>query len=201
VAAWAILGVTTSGYTPVHDAVSRLGAVRAPTRPAMSAGFVAYGTGMVLFGVALRSSVPGPAWASAVTTGVAAWGVAAFPLGWSVDMVHDTCAVLGYLSLASLPLLAAGPLARSDHRRWARWSVAVGLVSGACLAATALDPIHGLSQRAGLTVADLWVAALAIGLLVGRPGAPAPGPGGDGATNSGARSGWAPGRRAGSFES
>jgi hypothetical membrane protein len=201
VAAWAILGATTSGYSPVHDAISRLGAARAPTRPAMTAGFVAYGTGLVLFGVALRPRLPGPAWISAVITGVAAWGVAAFPLGSSVDSVHNACAVLGYLSLAAIPMLAAPPLARNNGRRRARWSVAVGLVAGACLLATAYDPLHGLSQRAGLTVADMWVAALAIDLLVGRPDAPASGPPSDGATNSGARSGWAPGRRTGTFES
>jgi hypothetical membrane protein len=172
VAAWAILGLTASGYSPVDDAISRLGAVGAPTRPAMTAGFVAYGMGLVLFGMALRSILPGGAWASAIVTGVAAWGVAAFPLGSAAgDPLHDAFAVLGYLSLLSVPLLAAPELARNHHRRWAACSVAVGIVSGACLLATAIDPVHGLSQRAGLTIADAWVIAFAIALLLGRPGA------------------------------
>ena len=55
VTAWAALGAGAGGYDPARDAISRLAALGAPTRPAMTAGLLALAAGMGLYGVkALR---------------------------------------------------------------------------------------------------------------------------------------------------
>lgn len=166
VAAWSILGARTSGYSPTEDAISKLAASGAPTQAAMTAGFVVFGTGLPFFASALRRSLPGPAWALAAATGAATLGVAATPLGSGApDSLHGAFAAVGYATLAAVPLLAARPLAARGRRRWAMWSVVAGATSAAFLAATVLGPRHGLFQRAGLTVTDVWVVAFAVDML------------------------------------
>lgn len=166
VAAWWVLGARTPDYSATRDAISRLAATGAPTQAAMTAGFVAFGTGLPLFGLALRRNLRGPAWALATATGAATLGVAATPLGSPArDTVHGAFAALGYATLAGVPLSAAGPLAGAGRRGWSRFSVVAGLTSAACLVATTLGPRHGLFQRAGLTVGDIWVAAFSVDLI------------------------------------
>ena len=43
ISAWVIGGATKDGYSPVHDAISRLAAIGSSARPLMTAGFVAFG--------------------------------------------------------------------------------------------------------------------------------------------------------------
>ncbi len=178
VTAWSVLGVTTSGYSSVDDAISRLAASDAPTRRAMSAGFGVFGAGMILYGAALRTALPGRAWTLAVATGVATLGVAALPLETSAgDRPHQVAAVTGYATLTALPVAAAVSLGRSGRRAWARYSVATGVVSAVCLLASALGPGEGLFQRAGLAVVDVWVVASAIDVLRRPDGCAGPGRG------------------------
>ena len=167
VTAWAVGGAVARNYSPVDDAISRLAAVDAPTRALMTGGFIVFGLGVPLYGTALRDRLPGPAWASAVATGVATLGVAAFPLDHSptVDLVHGAFASVGYATLAGVPLLAARPLRADGHTRAATASLAVGAFAGACLLATLTGTRHGLLQRAGLTAGDAWIAASAVWLL------------------------------------
>ena len=174
VAAWAVGGAVARDYSPVEDAISRLAAVDAPTRALMTSGFVAFGVGVPLYGLALRDRLPGPAWGSAVATGLATLGVAAFPLDRSatVDLVHGAFASVGYATLAAVPLFAARPLRDEGHRRAAAASLAVGAVSGICLVATLAGRRHGLLQRAGLAAGDVWIVASALWLL--RDGRRAP---------------------------
>jgi hypothetical protein len=159
-----------SGYSPVEDAISRLAAIHAPTRWVMTAGFVCFGVGVPAYSLALRDALGGRAWLAATVTGLATLGVAAVPLDVSktTDLVHGGLASVGYASLALTPLLAAGPLVARGYRREAAVSCAVGVLSGACLAATVLGPAHGLFQRAGLTLGDLWLAATAVAIIAGR---------------------------------
>lgn len=165
-AAWSLLGRRLPGYSPVDDPISRLAADGAPDAALMTAGLVAFGVGVPLYGAALRDALPGPAWAAAAATGLATLGVAAFPLtAHGPDTVHGAVAGVAYASLAATPLLAAAPLARAGRRGWAGASVAVGTVSAASLAATAAGPATGLFQRVGLTVAHAWVVASAVGIL------------------------------------
>ena len=152
VAAWATLGAGAAGYDPTRDAISRLAAYGAPTRVAMTAGLVALGAGMGLYGLALR---PRPAWVLPVVNGGITMAVAAFALGGKADAAHGIFAGLGYATLAAIPVVVGRrPLA-----------VTVGLVSGLCLLLTAVVERDGLFQRLGLTVAQAWIVVNALGLL------------------------------------
>ena len=166
VTAWSVLGATTSGYSPVDDAISRLAASGAPTRVPMSAGFAVFGAGMGLYGASLRAALPGPAWALAAATGAATLGVAALPLATSMgDTPHNVAAAIGYATLAALPVAAADAFAKHGRRRWARYSLATGVLSAAVLLFSTIGMAPGLAQRAGLTVVDVWVMVSAVDVL------------------------------------
>ena len=168
VGAWTVGGALDSGYSPIEDAISRLAAVDADgaSRALMTAGFVAFGVGVPLYGLALRSRLAGPAWAAAVTTGLATLGVAATPLEVSptVSLLHGAFATTGYASLALVPLLSAPGLRAQGRPGLARLATAAGVASGICLAATVAGPAHGLFQRLGLTIGDAWIAGTALAL-------------------------------------
>jgi hypothetical membrane protein len=167
VASWATAGALTPGYSALTEPVSRLAAEGALHRPLMNAGFLIFAAAMPVYAVPLRAVLPGPAWLAAVATGVGSAGIAATPLGFSgrLDAAHAVAAGSTYLALAALPLLAAGPLARSGRRRAARTSAVLGVAAGACLAASiAAEPV-GLFQRAGLTLVDVWIVAAALAIL------------------------------------
>ncbi len=112
IGAWALGGAITSGYSPVEDAISRLAAVHAETRPLMTAGFVIFGVGLPVYACALRDALAGPAWCTAAAAGIATLLVAAAPLDHSatVDTLHGVFAGTGYVALALTPLLAIRPL-------------------------------------------------------------------------------------------
>ena len=158
VSAWGLLGGRADRYDPTRDAISDLAALGAPTRPVMTAGLLALGAGMALYGVALR---PGRTWALPVLNGMTVVAVAALPLGGAYDRAHGVAAGLGYATLAAIPVLGA----RHLRPVWAGMSVVTGLVSGLCLLASVLVAKDGLFQRLGLTVAHLWVVVSAVGLL------------------------------------
>jgi hypothetical membrane protein len=162
--AWALTGAVTSGSSPLHDAISRLAAVHASTRAAMSCGFVVFGVGVSLYARALRVAIAGWAWLSVFVSAVTTLGVAAVPLDQSPswDAVHGVFAGIGYLALAATPLLAARPLRRAGRVGWARASVLVGVTAGLCLALTTAGPLHGLFQRLGLTIVDAWIVVTAV---------------------------------------
>jgi hypothetical protein len=176
VGAWAIGGaVTTAAYSPLHDAISNLARVGAPTRVAMTLGFLVFGLGLVAFGFALQEAMTGPTWLAAVATGACTIAVAATPLGgWAGDTVHGGFATLGYITIVALPASAAGPIRHSGRPGWARLSVLVAAVSAASLALSALGPAHGFWQRLGLTLGDAWIVGTAISLIVGVDFAPHP---------------------------
>lgn len=175
VAAWAILGERTRGYSPVGDPISRLAAVDASTRGAMTAGFVAYGAGVGVYAAELRAGLSVPAANAALLNVLGTAGIAATPLDSALGGVpHAVAAGLSYASLAAVPLLASGSLAGQGRATLARASVAVGVATGACLLASLVDDAHtGLWQRLGLTLGDLWLVASAWWLL-GQAGAARP---------------------------
>jgi hypothetical protein len=142
-----VLGARTDGYDATREAISRLAASGASTRGAMTTGLVALGAGMALYGLTLR---PRRVWLLPVANGVTALVVASLPLDAGYDTAHGAAAGLGYVTLAAIP--AAVGAGRS-------LPVAVSLLSGTCLLASVLVDRDGLFQRAGLTVAHLWVVA------------------------------------------
>ena len=174
VGAWFVLGATTDQYAPTEDAISRLAAVHASTRPAMTAAFVVFGLGMAAYAWALRRALAGASWIAALVSGIATVGVAAFPLDHSnaVDRLHGVCAGLGYVALAGAALLAVAPLTRAGRSGWARLAAITGTIAGVALALTLLGPYEGLFQRIGLTAGDIWIVASAIAMLRGIPLAP-----------------------------
>ena len=170
VAAWAAGAMLSKDLSPVHDAISRLAAVGAHTRPLMTAGFVAFGLGVPMYAAALRQVVHGPAWITATVTGLATIGVALAPLDHSstVDSLHAAFAVLGYVTLAATPLFAYRPLMRAGHRRLAKAGAVAGAVSAGALLLSGFADWSGLFQRMGLTAGDVWVVASAVAILSGR---------------------------------
>ena len=169
VGAWTAAGLRTRGYSPVSDAISDLAAIGASTRVLMTSGFVIDGIGLTAFGLAMRSTVDGPAWIAAVIAGVATLGVAAAPLGGGLgDGAHAAMAGLAYASISAAPLLAAGPLRRRGRTTWSRASVAAGAMSAAALLASTAGPAHGFWQRLGLTVGDAWIVGIAALIIAGR---------------------------------
>ena len=170
VGAW-IVGAATSSipYSVINDPISRLAAVDAPTRPLMTAGFIAFGIGVPACALRLRTLVPGSAWVAAAGAGVTTLLVAATPLDRSAltDQLHGVAAGSGYVFLAAAPLLAAGPLRRHGHRLFAALSVAAGLTSAICLPLSLSGLPTGLFQRIGLTAGDTWIACTAIAALGG----------------------------------
>ena len=159
-AAWSILGAQRAGYSAVHDPISRLAAVGAPSRWPMTAGFVAFAVGVGAYAVAAKDALPAGVAAAAATTAGATVGIAALPLGASFgDLPHGAAAAVAYASLAATPLLAARAPPAAGRLCPPGVSAATGLVVGASLLASAFAPAcTGLLQRTGLTVGHLWIA-------------------------------------------
>lgn len=178
-AAWVIGGALEPGYSPSHDAISRLAAVGAPARPLMTTGLAGFGLGLAVHARALRAAVPGPAWKAALGAGVTVLGVVAFPLQASarIDAVHGAIAVAAYGALVAMPLLATKPLAAAGHGVLATLSAATGVVAGLCLAGSVLGVAPGLLQRVGLTLVNSWIVGGAAGIVRMAPGT------GDGVTH------------------
>jgi Protein of unknown function (DUF998) len=179
IAAWAVLGSTRTGYSPVDDPVSRLAATGTSSRPIMTLGLVAFGGGVLAFASELGRALGTGVGRMAAATAAATLGVALVPLGSSVDGLHAAVAGLAYTALAATPLVAAPSLARQGRRRAAVASVAAGAASaGALLTSALVSDAIGLWQRIGLTLGDAWFMATALWLAFGwpRPAArPAPG--------------------------
>ncbi|MDQ6784529.1 MAG: DUF998 domain-containing protein [Actinomycetota bacterium] len=165
VADWAILGAGAANYSPINDAISRLAETAAPTRGAMTAGFIVYGGALVAYATSSWSALPRTARLALAGTGLSTFGVAAFSLNaQGQGTTHAVFAGIGYATLAASPLLTARAWAQPS---WVRASAAAGIVSAAFLIASTFAPAHGLLQRVGLTAGDAWVVATAVRVLRG----------------------------------
>jgi hypothetical membrane protein len=174
VATWVLCGAATDGYSPVDEAISELAAVGAPTRVAMTAGFVAFAAGVGWFALACRRALPGWSWLALALAAAATLGAAIFPLGedgTDFDAAHGAFAGLGYAFLVMAPLLVVGPHRRAGDGRRAVAAIVVGLFAAACLVASVAVEANGLFQRLGLTVVDAWIVVLAVTIRrsAGRP--------------------------------
>jgi hypothetical protein len=81
--------------------------------------------------------------------------------------VHGVFAGAAYAALAATPIVAASRLRSRGQRKLAQVSVATGVVCGAVLLASVVGPtgVHGLLQRVGLTLGDVWLMTSAATLL------------------------------------
>ncbi len=166
VTGWLVNGARTPGYDPLTDAISQLAAEGAPTRFAMTAGFVAFGVLVPVWARTLARELDRPALGAVVTiAGLATLAVAALPLtrqgGQPQDAGHAAAAVVGYLAMAATPIVAAGALPQRARRA----SVATGVVSVVALAVSVATGSGG-AQRLGLTVVDAWHVVLATSVLL-----------------------------------
>lgn len=169
IASWALLGARAQGYSPVYDPISRLAALGAPTRGVMTGGLLAFGLGAVLLADELRRRRTGPLWGAVGLCGLATAAVAALPLGSPLtEGPHLVAALVSYAALALSPALAARSGLPADRAvggrsRWWRWaSAAVAAGTAGALAASLIVEPTGLVQRIGLTLGDIWIAALAV---------------------------------------
>lgn len=164
IGSWAALGAILDNYSPIADAISELARVGRSTRPAMSAAFVGYGISMAAFAVPIKKRFGNKTAAATLVNAAATVGVAAASLGSPTsDAVHTVFAATAYVSLAAMPLLSAA----QQTEIFKRLSVITGAAIALALIAsvTAPDDIHGLFQRLGLTIGDVWIVSVAITLL------------------------------------
>lgn len=169
VVGWAVAGATVDGYSPRRQAISDLAAVDSPRRWPMFVVFLLYGLSMVTGSLALRQSVVRTAAVAAVVNGLAVIGVALTPIHQSsaIDDRHGTAALLAYISLAAMPILAAWGLARNGQRGAAVGSVVVGVASIVALSAAYGNDYVGFLQRSGTTIGNAWILAAGVAVLTG----------------------------------
>lgn len=158
IAAWVVGSAVLDGYSFVDDAISRLAEDGASTRPLMTAGFVIFAVAMQAYAVGLweRSMDRGAAMAS--LTGIATLLVAIFPVGDRWGDLHAAFAVLGYISLAALPL-AARPYLPAESPLARAAAPTAALIAASLVAAALGSSTNGLFQRLGLTIGDVWIIA------------------------------------------
>jgi uncharacterized protein DUF998 len=156
VTAWAVLGARAKHYDPTRDPISRLAAVGAPSRPEMTAAFVAFSAGLSLYALAAREHLSPRVAALAAANALATLGVAAFPLeGFGGSAGHAIAAGTGYVTLAAMPIV-------SGRRGGWAWSLAIAAALAASAAGTDRT---GLFQRTGLTLGDAWIVGTALWML------------------------------------
>lgn len=191
VAAWAVAGWWSEGYSPVTESISALYAVGAPPGPARLLVAVLVVTGLLLlpFAWALHVGLPGGGRAGPVVCaagGVATVLLATAPcsagcpgLGASpADTLHVALGTAAYASLAGAPLLFALRLAGHDPGLAAASAVLGGLGAvGLLLRALGVaGGATGLLQRIANTTADGWyvLAAVAVHRRAGNVGGSSP---------------------------
>jgi len=172
VADWAVLGANRTGYSPVNEAISRLAQMGASSRPAMTAGFILYGAGLMAYGAALRQSISGTAWLWVAATGVLTFGVAAAPLGTPTSgAFHAAFASAGYAALCGAVVALLPKVSVLGYHCSRRGALLGGATTAALLVVSvAVGPGHGLTQRLGLTLGDTVIALSALRLLPPRGG-------------------------------
>ena len=179
VGGWITAGSLTPGYSPVRQAISQLARSGAPHRVLMTSAFIGFGLAMPIFAKPLEEAVGGgwPLRASVSLAGIAALGVAAFPLttsgGHPRDQLHEICAIAGYVGMAVSPIIAGLALYKSRRMVPASVSIAIGALSAALLSATGLTAETGLLQRSGLGIVDLWFMVMSVGIVVQESKRPA----------------------------
>jgi hypothetical protein len=173
IGAWATLGARAENYAPTQDPISRLAAVGAPTRAEMTGGFIAFAVGVSLYALSARDRLSPRVASFALANAAATLGVAAVPLeGFGGSTAHAAAAGSAYAALAALPAAGATALDERGHRAAARASRVTAVLVGAALLWSVVGPTrHGLFQRLGLTLGDVWIAATAVWILRGYAGA------------------------------
>jgi hypothetical membrane protein len=168
---WSLAGARWPDYSPVEDPISRLAGAGAPTKVAMTTGFIAFGVGVGVYSAAAASALSRATAAASAVAAAATFGIAVLPLDTPRGGgPHATAAGFAYAALATTQLAGARALANLGYRTAARMSAFTGVATAVALAASAAASSHtGLLQRVGLTIGDAWIAATAIWIVPRRP--------------------------------
>ena len=156
VTSWVSAGLLRDGYSPIHDAISRLAELGAPHRWIVVTGMVAFGLGALVFAGVLRRDAS----IAMTVAGISSFGVALFPCSEGCpgpETVTDTGHILfagaHYVSLTLVPILQS----RSVLARGV--TVMAGIALG--LHALGIGP-NGALQRIGLSTLDAWLVISAL---------------------------------------
>lgn len=168
IGAWAVGSAVKDGYSPVSDAISRLAEQGASTQPLMTAGFLGFGLLAPLFARGLGQHVGSRTVQASITaSAVGTLAVAALPLsaegGTSIDTWHAVAAGLAYAANVLGPI-AVAPHLRTRAARRASYGLSAAMTA-ALAGSVAFEDWTGLLQRAGLTMYDGWMIALAVTVL------------------------------------
>ncbi len=168
ITAWVVSGAMTPGYSPIRDPISDLAAVDASTRGLVNLGFAAFAVSAGAAAIPARRFLGTRAAVVLGANVLLTVGIAFAPLGESQegDRTHSVLAGLGYLALAAIGPSAAPTLAKRTPLL-GRASVAVGVVSIACLGLSVIRPETGFWQRAGLLITDAWLIAMGLRAVTG----------------------------------
>lgn len=180
VGSWLVAGVLIDGLDPLHDSISATFSVGTPMLPLRIMQVALVGTGllMVVFAVVLARGLPGRGDGGPVAVTVSGVATAVLPaLPCAVpDPVsgvggcgasHVTVAAVSYLAIVAAPLLVAHRV-RGHAPGLARWSRVLGTIALVGFAGRYLgivEPLPGLQQRVFNTVADAWLAVVAVWLM------------------------------------
>ena len=168
---WVVLGSRRSGYSPLRDPVSRMAAVGADRRGAMTAGFLAYAFGAGCGAAALRRMPDGAELLvhppSVAASGLGMLGLAVFPLGASFgDAPHLVAGTATYAALSVAPLVPAAGFWKSGRRFMAGAAVTAAIVTAAAFGLSRAVPARqGLFQRIGLLSSGAWTASAGLAAL------------------------------------
>ena len=176
-----VLGMLWSGYDPIRDSQSELGAVDSPYRTSMNvAGFMGIGVVILAFAFAYAMTIaPGQAKTLAVAllsiAGIGMIVVGFFPCDpgcvdtTSTGRMHSIFSMPGAIGLPSASMGSAAAF-RRDGRfgtvwQWTSfWMGIATLASGPVVAVGMLSGFDGLIQRLGMWTSLAWMAAVSLKL-------------------------------------
>jgi hypothetical protein len=176
-----VLGLLWSGYDPIHQTQSELGAVDAPNALVMNVlGFMGLGVVILAFAGAYLAILRGAPWRLLAGVGLLVAGAGMIVVGFfpcdpgCVDVtrtgeLHGTFSMPGAIGLPAAAMLSA-PAFRQDGRLGSRWQLtsfvigALALASGPLIATETLPGYEGLVQRLAMWAPLLWMSAVSFRL-------------------------------------
>jgi hypothetical membrane protein len=184
-----LAGLSWSGYDPVRQTQSELGAVDSPVRWMMNlGGFVLLGITLLAFALAYRSLLRPSGWREVVVVLLVLAGGGMIAVGFTpcdagcIDVTttgrwHSILSAPGAIGV-SLAMVASGAAFRIDGRFSVRWQVAsvtlgvLTLLSGPLIAREVFAGLGGLLQRAAMGVAMAWLCAVGVRLFLAARAGP-----------------------------
>ena len=167
--AWVVGGLATDGFDPVRQSISQLQRDGTATGPVLTAAFIAFAGGSLLFVPVLDRRLGRAPAALLGVAALATLGAALSPLGevrgGLQDTVHLAFGSTGYASLSLLPLAGA----RCLRGRTRTASYTLGVIASGCLLGTVpAQAYSGALQRVGFGAGHAWLLGVCLGVLRGQ---------------------------------